>query len=69
MREALADISRRIAIRAISGRGASLVEYTLLISLIALAALAGLSAFGGGVNASIDDSAGRIAAAGTSALP
>jgi len=53
----------------VGSRGASLVEYTLLISLIALAALAGLTAFGGGVNASIDDSAGKIVSAGGAALP
>lgn len=69
MRAAFGNVSRWIAVRFVGSRGASLVEYTLLISLIALAALAGLTAFGGGVNASIDDSAGKIVSAGGATLP
>jgi len=69
MRSAFGNASRWIAVRFVGSRGASLVEYTLLISLIALAALAGLTAFGGGVNASIDDSAGKIVSAGGATLP
>ena len=45
-------------------RGASLVEYVLMLSLILLVALAGVSAFGEGVGGSIDDSASRVVAAG-----
>lgn len=44
--------------------GASLVEYTLLISLIALVALAALTAFGDANRGSVDDSASKIIAAG-----
>jgi len=69
MRAAFGNVSRWIAARFVGSRGASLVEYTLLISLIALAALAGLTAFGGGVNASIGDSAGKIVSAGGATLP
>ncbi|MEZ5168693.1 MAG: hypothetical protein R2695_20260 [Acidimicrobiales bacterium] len=45
-------------------RGASLVEYVLVLSLIMLAALAGVSAFGSGVGDSVDGSASRVVAAG-----
>jgi len=69
MREAFGNVSRWMAVRVVNSRGASLVEYTLLLSLIVLAALAGLTAFGGGVNTNLDDSAGKIIAAGGSALP
>ena len=44
-------------------RGASLVEYVLLLSLIVLVALAGLTAFGSTVGDNIDDSASRIVTA------
>ena len=43
--------------------GASLVEHTLLLSLIALACLAGLSAFGSSTGDSVGDSASRIVTA------
>jgi len=45
-------------------RGAALVEYVLLLSLIVLVTLAGVSAFGGSVSDSVDDSASRVIAAG-----
>lgn len=45
-------------------RGASLVEYTLMLSLILLVALASVSAFGSSVGDSVDDSASRVVAAG-----
>ena len=45
-------------------RGASLVEYVLMLSLILLVALAGVSAFGSTLGDNVDDSASRIAAAG-----
>jgi len=45
-------------------RGASLVEYVLMISLILLVALAGVSAFGTSIGDSVDDSASRVVTAG-----
>ena len=45
-------------------RGASLVEYVLMLSLILLVALAGVSSFGETLGQNVDDSASRIAAAG-----
>lgn len=45
-------------------RGASLVEYVLMLSLILLVALAGVSAFGSTLGENVDDSASRVAAAG-----
>ena len=45
-------------------RGASLVEYVLMISLILLVALAGVSAFGTSIGDSVDDSANRVVTAG-----
>ena len=47
-----------------SERGASLVEYVLLLSLIAMVCLASVSAFGAGVGANLDDSASRVVTAG-----
>lgn len=44
-------------------RGASLVEYVLMISLILLVALAGVSAFGTTIGDSVDDSASRVVTA------
>ena len=44
-------------------RGASLVEYVLMISLILLVALAGVSAFGASIGDSVDDSASRVVTA------
>ncbi|MFT5204655.1 MAG: Flp pilus assembly pilin Flp [Candidatus Aldehydirespiratoraceae bacterium] len=44
-------------------RGASLVEYILLLSLILLVALAGVSAFGTTIGDNVDDSASRVVAA------
>ena len=45
-------------------RGASLVEYLLMLSLIVLIALAGVSALGETVGDSVDDSASRVVTAG-----
>lgn len=45
-------------------RGASLVEYVLMLSLILLVALAGVSAFGTTLGDNVDDSASRIVVAG-----
>jgi Flp pilus assembly pilin Flp len=44
--ELMSDISRRIWIKLIDERGASMVEYALLIALIAIAALVGVALFG-----------------------
>ena len=44
-------------------RGASLVEYVLMLSLIILVALAGVSAFGETLGGSVDDSASRVVTA------
>ncbi|MFQ5557162.1 MAG: Flp family type IVb pilin [Acidimicrobiales bacterium] len=44
--------------------GASLVEYTLLISLIALVCFAAVSAFGATLGGNVGDSASKITAAG-----
>ncbi len=45
-------------------RGASLVEYVLLMSLIVLVCLASVTAFGDGVSGNVDGSASRIVTAG-----
>jgi len=45
-------------------RGATLVEYVLMLSLILLVALAGVSAFGTTLGDSVDDSASRVVTAG-----
>ena len=45
-------------------RGAALVEYILLFSLIVLVCLASVTAFGDGVSGSVDDSASRVVEAG-----
>jgi len=45
-------------------RGASLVEYVLMLSLILLVALAGVQAFGTTIGDSVDDSASRVVTAG-----
>lgn len=45
-------------------RGASLVEYVLMLSLILLVALAGVSAFGTTLGDNVDNSASRIVVAG-----
>ncbi len=47
----------------LSERGASLVEYVLMLSLILLAGLAGVSALGESVGDSVDDSASRVVTA------
>ncbi|MEZ5244080.1 MAG: hypothetical protein R2707_03215 [Acidimicrobiales bacterium] len=47
-----------------AARGASLVEYVLMLSLILLVALAGVSAFGTSIGDSVDDSASRVVTAG-----
>ena len=44
-------------------RGASLVEYVLMLSLILLVALAGVSAFGTTLGDNVDNSASRIVVA------
>lgn len=46
-----------------ASRGASLVEYVLMLSLILLVALAGVSAFGSTLGGNLDDSASRVVAA------
>lgn len=48
----------------VTERGASLVEYVLMLSLIMLVALAGVSAFGTSIGDSVDDSASRVVMAG-----
>jgi Flp pilus assembly pilin Flp len=53
-----------VAERVAEQRGAALVEYVLLLSLIVLVTLAGVSAFGGSVSGSVDDSASRVVAVG-----
>lgn len=45
-------------------RGASLVEYLLMLSLIVLVSLAGVSAFGTTLGDNVDNSASRIVVAG-----
>ena len=50
--------------KATTERGASLVEYVLMLSLILLVALAGVSAFGTSIGDSVDDSASRVVTAG-----
>jgi Flp pilus assembly pilin Flp len=45
-------------------RGANLVEYALLMALIALVAIGGITAFGGGNGGLIDTSANSIVSAG-----
>jgi Flp pilus assembly pilin Flp len=53
-------------LRLVAQRGASLIEYMLVLSLIALVTLASVATFGGGVGDSIDDSASRVMTAGSS---
>ncbi len=48
-----------------SERGASLVEYVLLVSLIFLVCLASVSVFGEGISDSVNDSSSRIVTAGS----
>lgn len=43
-------------------RGAALVEYVLVFSLIVLVCLASVTTFGGGVNDSVTDSSNRVVA-------
>ena len=45
-------------------RGASLVEYALLVALIAMVCLAAVQFFGGSTSSSISTSASRVVAAG-----
>lgn len=45
-------------------RGASLVEYVLLLSLIVLVCLASVTAFGDGISGNVDNSASRVVTAG-----
>ncbi len=54
------DISRRIWIKLIDERGASMVEYALLIALIAIAALVGVALFGASLRASFADSTAKM---------
>lgn len=54
-------ISRRIWIRLIDERGASMVEYALLIALIAIAALVGVALFGTSLRDSFAGSTQQIA--------
>lgn len=44
-------------------RGASVIEYLLLLSLIVLVCLASLRAFGNGVSEDVDHSSSRVVAA------
>lgn len=52
-----------VAGRLFEDTGATLVEYTLLLSLIAIVCLAALSAFGATTSDSVNDSASQIVAA------
>ena len=54
------DISRRIWIKLIDERGASMVEYALLIALIAIAALVGVALFGASLRESFADSTAKM---------
>jgi Flp pilus assembly pilin Flp len=60
----MADISRAVAAwftsRTSSDAGASLVEYALLLALIAMVCVGALSAFGGNNSGSVDKSANSI---------
>ncbi len=56
--------SRSAPIEGTSDRGASLVEYVLMLSLIVLVALASVTAFGETLGENVDDSASRVAWAG-----
>lgn len=58
MNRHLADLQDHV-----NDRGASLVEYVLLFSLIFLVCLASVTAFGEGIGDSIDDSANRVVTA------
>lgn len=56
----MSDISRRIWIKLIDERGASMVEYALLIALIAIAALVGVALFGTSLRGSFAGSTQEI---------
>ncbi len=43
-------------------RGANLVEYVILVGVIALIAIAGFKAFGNNVRAKVDEQAGSVSA-------
>ena len=58
------DAARRTPRRRRNERGASLVEYALMISLIAVACIVALSAFGVTNGGSINNSANEIVTAG-----
>jgi len=58
------DIGRRVWIRAVDERGASLVEYSLLVALIAIVAFAAMVFFGESISSSVDDSGSKIINAG-----
>lgn len=52
-----------------SERGASLVEYALLLALIAVVAIAGLTLLGGNANEKLSDVGGSIGGTGGSVTP
>lgn len=56
-------LQAKTAIRAVIRReaGATMVEYALMVALIALVAVAAVTVFGGAVADSFEDSASRIA--------
>jgi Flp pilus assembly pilin Flp len=54
------DICRKIWIRVMDERGASLVEYSLLVALIAIDAFAAMAFFGESVSSSYGDSSSQI---------
>ncbi len=61
----VADICRKIWIKTFDERGASLVEYALLVALIAIAAFAAIAFLGTNVGSSLDDSGSKIVNAGS----
>lgn len=54
------SLAQRIVVWIETETGASLVEYALLVALIAVAAFAAVAFFGVSVGSSVDDSASKI---------
>ena len=50
----------RISQRLQSARGANMVEYIILVGLVALIALVGFQAFGGGINKKVFEQGGVV---------